>query len=161
SRPPAHEGRPVSLAIRAPELIAPLLRRVRAAARTAAAKPAPETLHALRVRVKRLRYAAEMLGRLDPSLPRLVQRLARLQEVLGRHQDAVTQIAWLARYAGRDDVPARTLVAVGMLIAALERRIGRIRRRVPRRLTKLVRQMPRRLGTVRAPEEPGQRLRLV
>ena len=36
SRGPAHGARPVSLATRAPELIAPLLRRVRAAARNAA-----------------------------------------------------------------------------------------------------------------------------
>jgi CHAD domain-containing protein len=161
SRHTAQAVRPLSLATRAPELLAPLLRRVRTAARTAAADPTPETLHALRVRAKRLRYAAEMLGSLDPALPRLARRLARVQEVLGRHQDAVTQVAWLTRYAGRDDAPSRTLVAVGMLIAALERRIRRVRRRVPRRLTKLVRQVPRRLGAVRAPEEEGRRLRLV
>ena len=51
--------------------------------------PPDEVLHALRIKVKRLRYTGELA---EPSLGRPVSRLlqatARLQEVLGDHQDA-------------------------------------------------------------------------
>ncbi len=59
--------------------------------------PAPDqALHDLRIRVKRVRYAAEaaapVLGR---PAARLAADLTRLQSLLGDHQDAVTAVAWL------------------------------------------------------------------
>lgn len=50
-----------------------------------------QSLHRLRVRCKRLRYACETLGDLyGKPVTRLARRLAALQDVLGRHQDAAT-----------------------------------------------------------------------
>jgi CHAD domain-containing protein len=43
-----------------------------------------DELHALRIRAKRVRYAAELLGR-----KKVVARAKELQDVLGEHQDAV------------------------------------------------------------------------
>ena len=72
-------------------------------ARAAAATPTDETLHALRIRTKRARYAAEAL---EPFVGKPAARFARsagrLQDILGRHQDAVVAIDKLSDVAARD-----------------------------------------------------------
>ena len=53
-----------------------------------------EALHETRIAAKKLRYALE-IGR--PALPRLatqVKRMKRLQDILGRHQDAAVGLRW-------------------------------------------------------------------
>lgn len=53
-----------------------------------------EALHEVRISAKKLRYEMEV-GR--PAFPRLaaqVKRMKRLQDVLGRHQDAVVGLRW-------------------------------------------------------------------
>ncbi|MDE2639541.1 MAG: CHAD domain-containing protein, partial [Chloroflexota bacterium] len=58
-------------------------------------------LHALRIRVKRLRYALEFLAPLYPkAAARLLPRLVELQDGLGRHQDAVIAARQLRDLAG-------------------------------------------------------------
>ena len=57
---------------------------------------ADELLHAARIRAKRARYAAEALAPLVGARARRFARAAaRLQDVLGEHQDAVVAEAWL------------------------------------------------------------------
>ena len=98
----------------------------------------PEDLHRLRVRVKRLRYGLEILRTLgDKSVRRLLEKLERLQDVLGEGQDAVTQIAWLRRYAAATDPPVTSLLPVGALIQALAKRAAKRRTRALRAWTKL------------------------
>jgi CHAD domain-containing protein len=115
----------------ATQLVRPLLRAlIRAGRRAVDGEPSPEALHRVRVRGKRLRYALETMGGLGGRrLDKLIRRLAQLQELLGEHQDAVTQMAWLRAYAEDTMSPAATQLAVGAVIHVLARRARRLRRR--------------------------------
>lgn len=126
--PPARK--PVLLGEVAPTLLRPVLRGVlRAGAALDVDAPAPR-LHRLRVRVKELRYACETVRPLgDDRLDRVIRGLERLQDVLGEHQDCVTQAAWLRTVAGAMPFPAATLLAMGGVIHALDRRARKRRRR--------------------------------
>ena len=76
-------------------------------------------LHALRIRVKRLRYALEFLAPLYPkAAARLLPRLVELQDGLGRRQDAVIAARQLRELAGADQgFPQGTRLALGELAA--------------------------------------------
>ncbi len=84
-----------------------------------------EDLHAARIRAKRARYAAEALA---PVVGRPAGRFSRaagdLQDVLGRHQDAVVTARWL-REAARAAPGAG--FAAGLLAAHEERERRRAR----------------------------------
>jgi CHAD domain-containing protein len=84
----AQASRAPALAV-APELITDRRRKVRKAGREALRSPSPSSLHRLRIRAKRLRYALEFLSPLYPAeATPLVKRLVELQDLLGLHQDA-------------------------------------------------------------------------
>jgi CHAD domain-containing protein len=71
-------------------------------AKAADASPTDPALHALRIRAKRARYAAEALAPfVGPRSSGFARAAARLQDVLGRHQDAVVAIDTLSRVATR------------------------------------------------------------
>jgi CHAD domain-containing protein len=112
----------------APKGLRPLaaaeLRRLTKTARTLADDPADGELHALRIRAKRARYAAELaaIGHGSKSLSRYLQSLKTLQDVIGEHQDAVVAEAKL-----RSVARAKTAVAAGRLIER-ERERRRARR---------------------------------
>jgi CHAD domain-containing protein len=58
-------------------------------------------LHQARIRAKRVRYAAETLVPVfGKPARRFANRAARLQEVLGKHQDSVMAVAWLRQQTG-------------------------------------------------------------
>jgi CHAD domain-containing protein/adenylate cyclase class IV len=71
--------------------------------------PSDQQLHALRIRAKRARYAAELVGgeRIGPY----IAALKRVQDVIGEHQDAV-----VAEAAIRSHVVDGTALAAGRLI---------------------------------------------
>jgi CHAD domain-containing protein len=131
---PAKEPHPVRLGDMAPDLIAPVRRAmVDAGRRLDGKRPDAEALHQLRVRVKRLRYALETLRGLGGrKLTKTLGRLERLQDFLGEHQDAVTQITWLRAWAETAAAPPATLMAAGALVQELMRRARRRRRRFSR-----------------------------
>lgn len=113
----------------AARLVRPQLRAMlRAGAGLDEASP-PETLHRLRVRVKKLRYAIELLRMVGGKPARkILRRLERVQERVGMYHDAVTAAAWLRGWAAESrDVSA--LMAAGALIHSFERRIRRLRKR--------------------------------
>jgi CHAD domain-containing protein len=119
----------VTLGAVAARLVRPQLRAMlRAGAGLDEASP-PETLHRLRVRVKKLRYAVEPLRAVGGKpARRLLRRLERVQERVGMYHDAVTAAAWLRGWAAESrDTPA--LMAAGALIHSFERRIRRLRSR--------------------------------
>jgi CHAD domain-containing protein len=92
----------------------------------------PAAAHRLRIRAKRLRYALETLHALGgKDMRKLVRRLARLQDVLGMQQDAVTQVGWLRAWALRPETAPPTVLATGALMQAIARRGQRRRRDVP------------------------------
>ena len=71
--------------------------------------PSDEQLHAVRIRAKRARYAAEFVGR--KKLEPYVSALKRVQDVVGEHQDAV-----VAQQKLRDSASEATALAAGRLI---------------------------------------------
>lgn len=70
-------------------------KRIRRAVRALPADPPDADLHAVRILAKRLRYAAEAVGIALGGYERLAREAASLQDVLGRHQDAVIAQDWL------------------------------------------------------------------
>ena len=78
--------------------------------------PPDEALHEVRIRAKRLRYAAEAVA---PVIGRRATRLAKaaaaLQTVLGDFQDAVVAEAWLRSVA--EQVPPAEALVAGQLVA--------------------------------------------
>lgn len=121
----------VTLGAVAARLVRPQLRAMlRAGAGLDEASP-PETLHRLRVRVKKLRYALEPLRSVGGKpARRVLRRLERVQERVGMYHDAVSAAAWLHGWATESrDAPAMAMMAVGALIHSFERRIRRLRTR--------------------------------
>lgn len=114
-------------------LVQPHLRAVLRAGRDIDADAPDAALHRLRVRVKRLRYACETLSGLrENGLAPVIERLRALQDVLGEHQDAVTQMRWLRERALAGGLPPATVFAMGAVAEALRRRAARLRRRFSR-----------------------------
>ena len=123
-------GRGARLGDVASDLLRPHVRAVARAGRRLGPDAEAAELHRLRVRTKRLRYALETLRSLgDRSMHALLGRLERLQDTLGKGQDAVTAIAWLREFAAARGAPASTLLPAGALIQALVRRVQKQRRR--------------------------------
>jgi CHAD domain-containing protein len=80
--------------------------------------PADEELHAVRIAAKRARYAAEAVRAVAPKRASSFGRAAAgLQDVLGRHQDAIVAREWLEQ-VGRSPRSASTAYAAGQLAAA-------------------------------------------
>ena len=77
--------------------------------------PDDEVLHAIRIRAKRARYAADVAAlAVGKPAERFAEAVAGVQEVLGDHQDACVRQAWL-REAASDLSPQAALIA-GQLI---------------------------------------------
>lgn len=121
----------VTLGAMAARLVRPQLRATLRAGAGLDEASTPETLHRLRVRVKKLRYALEPLrGVGGKPARRMLRRLERVQERVGLYHDAATAAAWLRGWAAEThDAPAAAMMAAGALIHSLERRIRRLRAR--------------------------------
>ncbi|HUO05502.1 MAG TPA: CHAD domain-containing protein [Candidatus Binataceae bacterium] len=115
----------------------------RAAARMAAKldQDAPASVfHKLRVRIKRLRYALELVADLGGKRHRkTLSRLEDLQETLGLCNDADVAIAWLRSYAASSGAAPDTILAAGALIQSLGSRERKLRRRSIRKWRRLER----------------------
>ena len=130
-------GLPVEAAAEAPSTtleqlasseLAGLLARVRKLGRS----PADAQLHALRIRVKRVRYATELHGRPGSGQARRVIAAAvYLQDLLGEHQDAVRAEERLRALALRLGRPEAAFAA-GRLAERQARRREALRQRLPR-----------------------------
>jgi CHAD domain-containing protein len=91
-------------------------RRLRREIRDAGPEPDDATLHELRKRAKRMRYAAERARKAgDGSLRRVVEKAKSLQDILGANQDAVVSELELRDLVGETTSPVRA-VAIGRLI---------------------------------------------
>jgi CHAD domain-containing protein len=65
-----------------------------------------EELHALRIRAKRVRYAAEAVAPvMGPRASRFAAAVTNLQTVLGEHQDAVIAAGWLHEHGPHTGQP--------------------------------------------------------
>ena len=103
-------GRPAREVL--PDLAAEPWRRLRKRVRALGPDPEEEQLHAVRIRAKRTRYAAEVAA-MAAGRParRFAKAVAGLQEVLGALQDAAVSEAWL-RSAAAEVPPGPAAVAL-------------------------------------------------
>ena len=100
-------------------------RRLRAAVRQLHVNPADADLHRIRILAKRARYAAEAVSPVaGPDAAAFAKAAAKLQTVLGEHQDSVTAQAWLraAKVTGRRAFVAGELIALERIAAEESRR---------------------------------------
>jgi len=81
-----------------------------------------DALHEARISAKRLRYEMEIGRAVFPRLVTQVKRIKRLQDVLGRHQDAFVGLRWAEALAeGEMSATASDRAAVMRHYAALHR----------------------------------------
>jgi len=103
-----------------PPLAAGPWRRLRSAVNQLPETPTDPELHRIRILAKRARYAAEAVAPVAGKAAEAFARAAaKLQTVLGEHQDSVTAQAWLrsARISGRRAFVAGELIAMEHIAA--------------------------------------------
>jgi len=99
-------------------------RRLRSAVRQLPDNPTDPELHRIRILAKRARYAAEAVAPVvGADATAFGRAAAKLQTVLGEHQDSVTAQAWLrgARVTGRRAFVAGELIALEGIAAVKAR----------------------------------------
>lgn len=110
-----------------PTLVRRPWRKLRKAVRHVGARPTDQELHQIRIRAKRLRYAAEAAA---PVVGKPAKRMATavesLQTVLGDHHDAVTAEDWFRREAASGS--RAVAFSAGQLVAVQRHRQTRLRR---------------------------------
>jgi CHAD domain-containing protein len=112
-------------------------RRLRRAAKKLPADPSNEELHALRIKGKRARYAAELAeNAVGKRAKRFVAAAKDFQDVIGSHQDAVVAAARL-RELRRTARGASTAFVLGRLVERQSARRERARQDWPRAWRKL------------------------
>ena len=95
-------------------------RGLRGAVRQLPEQPTDPELHRIRILAKRARYAAEAVATVvGEGAVAFARAAAKLQTILGEHQDSVTAQAWLraARVTGRRAFVAGELIAIEHLAA--------------------------------------------
>ncbi|HKB32248.1 MAG TPA: CYTH and CHAD domain-containing protein [Candidatus Dormibacteraeota bacterium] len=103
-----------------PPLAAGPWRRLRSAVKQLPDVPTDPELHRIRILAKRARYAAEAVAPVAGKAAEAFARAAaKLQTILGEHQDSVTAQAWLrgARITGRRAFVAGELIAMEHIAA--------------------------------------------
>ena len=109
----------------APEIVSSRYRKLRRAATAIHRGSVPEDYHALRIRTKRLRYALEFFVPVyGAPTKRLIDRLIKLQDLLGDHQDAnvaLQRLRFLVDSVG-PELPPSTVFAMGRIA---ERNVAR------------------------------------
>jgi CHAD domain-containing protein len=95
----------------------------------------PEAYHRLRIRCKRLRYAVESARDVygGPAVD-YVQALARLQDLLGLHQDAHVATSRLQELLQREArrLPPRAIFMMGRVSQRYEQQARKLRKRFPK-----------------------------
>lgn len=95
-------------------------KRLRTAVKQLPESPTDPELHRIRILAKRARYAAEAVAPVaGAGAESFARAAAKLQTVLGEHQDSVTAQAWLraARVSGRRAFVAGELIALERIAA--------------------------------------------
>src|SRR6266566_2443556 len=95
-------------------------RRLRSAVRGLPETPTDPELHRIRILAKRARYAAEAVAPVaGPAAAAFARAAAKLQTILGEHQDGVTAQAWLrsAKVTGKRAFVAGELIALERIAA--------------------------------------------
>jgi CHAD domain-containing protein len=123
---------PKSAAHRGERVLRKEMRRLMTDGRLAMAELTPESLHALRISAKRVRYLVEFFKKLtDQSGKRLTKALVELQDTLGMHHDAAVAIESIRGQLDTLGVSGNRAQAAGLrrFAAAQQRLADRYRRR--------------------------------
>jgi CHAD domain-containing protein len=100
-------------------------KHLRSAVKVARKQPGDTELHTVRIRAKRVRYAADAVAPLlGKPARRFADAAADLQGILGEHHDSVVAEAWLRTWAAADRRSGDAAFAAGML-AGIERAAAR------------------------------------
>jgi CHAD domain-containing protein len=154
------EAPPVPAVNPIPELIRTRYKKVRKGANRLAPDSSMEDYHAVRGRVKKLRYALETVAVLfGKPAGEMVRSLRRWQEKLGTQQDADVASRRLQALAGQPPkgLPPETLFLMGRLAAHYADRALKARKRHPRAYRKVRgrwKALKSKLGQVTAHEAP-------
>ena len=98
-------------------------RKLRKAVRALPGEPPDEALHAVRIRGKRARYAAELAeGVVGKPADRFVQTAKRFQDVIGAHQDAVVAEGRIRGLLGQAETTGAYFAAGRLVERERERR---------------------------------------
>jgi CHAD domain-containing protein len=104
-----------------PDVAAAEFETLRKAVKKLSKHPSDEDLHAIRIKVKHARYAAELAQPIaGHRAERFIERAKALQDVLGEHQDAVIAESYARRARGRS--PGGRLLARWLSARQDERR---------------------------------------
>jgi CHAD domain-containing protein len=118
------------LSAEAASMLRPIARSVARAGAALDEGSTPRTIHRLRVRVKRLRYALELLSALGGKRSRrLLSRLEVLQELLGNLNDLSVATAWLINFPRTAGTELGAVMAAGAMAQALRSRSAKLARR--------------------------------
>jgi CHAD domain-containing protein len=117
--PPSPDG--IDVEVEVTDLVTKPWRKLKQAVDQLGEDPPDPALHAVRIRAKRCRYAAEAVA---PAIGKPARQFARaiaeVQEVLGEHQDAVIAEQWLREHAASGGGRVELAFVAGEL-AGLER----------------------------------------
>lgn len=120
----------VLLGKEAASMLRPIARAVLRAGTALDESSTPAAIHRLRVRVKRLRYALEILSGLGGKrCRRLLTRLEEIQELLGNLNDISVASAWLIGFPRREGVSPEAVMAAGAMVQSLRNRAAKLARR--------------------------------
>jgi CHAD domain-containing protein len=101
--------------------------KLRKAVKDLGKRPSDEALHALRIRAKRSRYAADVAIPVVGDRARdFTKALAGLQDVLGDHHDCAVAVDWLTEAAATATRPQA--FALGQLVARQQHEADQLRR---------------------------------
>ena len=114
----------------AASMLRPIARSVARAGAALDEGSTPQTIHRLRVRIKRLRYALELLPALGGKRSRrLLSRLEVLQDLLGNLNDLSVASAWLFNFPRTASAEPGAVMAAGAMAQALRSRSAKLARR--------------------------------
>ncbi len=120
----------LSLGSTAATMLDPIARSLSRAGGKVDRNSPPTVVHHLRVRIKRMRYALEILEPLaGKRLRKTRERLEAMQDLFGSFNDTVTAISWLIAYADAEGAPPGAVMAAGAMAESLRRRQRKLFRR--------------------------------
>jgi CHAD domain-containing protein len=132
------DGRALAV-MAAPRLVESCFGRVMRKGRALKASSDPARFHRVRIHAKVLRYVLEFhTGLYGDAARRMVSRLRRVQDVLGRHQDADVSVQRIRDLVEEENTfPSATVLLLGRLCERYDREAAGLRRRFPKLLRRL------------------------
>jgi CHAD domain-containing protein len=137
-REAAHDPSALESDATLPELARREFKSLRKAVRRARAEPSNATMHEIRIKTKRARYATELAAHvLGKPAARFIRRARKVQDLLGRHQDAV-QAELHVRAFLKHSTGVRAGLVGGLLVERQRARRRSVRKKFARQCNRLL-----------------------